>query len=94
MYDDAQRLVPVSARFGFEDMMSFDTVPVFLDKECADDDIFLVDLETHRIAIWVPPTLEKLGKDSDSEKGFIKSYFATCNKAPRRMVQIYGNKTT
>lgn len=94
IYDDAQRLVPTSQRFGFEGMMTFDGIPVFGDKACNTDDIFLVDLETHRIAIWVPPTMEMLGKDSDSEKGFIKSYWCTYNRAPRRMVQIYGNATS
>ena len=94
VYDDAQRMTPTSARFGFEGMMSFDGIPFFEDKDCNDDDVWLVDLETHRIAVWVPPTLEMLGKDSDSEKGFIKTYWATYNRAPRRMVQIYGNSTS
>jgi len=94
LYDDLQRLVPTSSRFGFEGMMSFDSVPVFFDKDCNDDDIFLVDLDTHRIAIWVQPTVEMLGKDGDSEKGFVKTYWCTYNRAPRRMVQIYGNATS
>ena len=94
IYDDIQRIAPTSARFGFEGLMSFEQVPVFFDKDCNDDDIFLVDLETHRIAMWVPPTLEMLGKDSDAEKGFIKTYFCTYNRAPLRMVMIYGNATT
>ena len=94
VYDDVQRMVPTTARFGFEGMMSFDGIPFFEDKDCNDDDVWLIDLETHRIAVWVPPTLEMLGKDSDSEKGFIKTYWATYNRAPRRMVQIYGNTTT
>ena len=94
IYDDAQRLVPVSSRFGFEGLMSFEMVPVFFDKDCNDDDIFLVDLETQRIGLWVPPTLEKLGKDSDSEKGFVKTYWCTYNRAPRRICMIYGNATS
>lgn len=93
IYDAAQRTVPTSSRFGFEGRPEFDGIPFFEDKDCNDDDVFLVDLETHQIAIWVPPTLERLGKDSDSEKGFIKSYFATFNRAPRRMGQIYANAT-
>jgi len=92
IYDSQQRTVPTSSRFGFEGRPEFDGMPIFEDKDCNDDDWFLIDLTTHKIAIWVPPTLEKLGKDSDSEKGFIKSYFATYNKAPRRMVQIYNNE--
>lgn len=94
IYDAAQRLVPTSSRFGFEGLMSFDGIPVFFDKDCNDDDIFLIDHETHKIAIWVPPTLEMLGKDSDAEKGFIKSYWCTFNMAPRRIAMIYGNATS
>ncbi len=94
IYDAIQRVVPTSSRFGFEGRPEFDGIPIFEDKDCNDDDWFLVDTSTHVVAIWVPPTLEMLGKDSDSQKGFIKTYFATYNRGPRRMVQIYGNKTT
>lgn len=88
-----QRYVPTSGRVGFEGMLDFDGIPVFEDKDCTNTDIWLVDLETHKIAIWVPPTLEMLGKDADSQKGFIKCYWATFNRAPRRLVQIYSNAT-
>ena len=94
LYDNIQRTAPTSSRFGFEGRPEFDGIPIFEDKDCNDDDWFLVDLDSHRIAIWVPPTLEMLGKDSDSQKGFIKSYWCTYNRAPRRMVQIYSNATT
>jgi hypothetical protein len=77
IYDAAQRPIPTSSRFGFEGRIEFDGIPIFEDKDCNDDDIWLVDLETHRIAVWVPPTLEMLGKDADSQKGFIKTYFGT-----------------
>lgn len=93
IYDAAQRPIPTSARFGFEGMMSFDGYPFFEDKDCNDDDVFMVDLATHKIAIFVPPTVIMMGIDSDSTKGFIKTYFATYNTAPRRMVQIYANAT-
>jgi len=93
IFDSQQRTVPTSSRFGFEGRPEFDGIPIFEDKDCNDDDWFLVDLETHRIGIWVPPTLERLGKDSDAEKGFIKTYWCTYNRAPRRMVMIYGNAT-
>jgi hypothetical protein len=94
LYDNIQRVVPTSSRFGFEGRPAFDGIPIFEDKDCNDDDWWLVDLESHRIAIWVPPTLEMLGKDADSQKGFIKTYWCTYNRAPRRMVMIYGNATS
>jgi phage head maturation protease len=92
---DAQRMhMDTSSRFGFEGRPSIDSVPIFADKDCNTDDWFLVDLESHRIAIWVPPTLEMLGKRSDSTEGFVKMYMATYNTSPNRMVQIYGNATS
>jgi hypothetical protein len=94
IYDTAQRTTPTSSRFGFEGRPEFDGIPLFEDKDCNTDDVWLVDLSTHRIAMWVPPTLEMLGKDSDSQKGFIKCYWATYNTYPRRLVQIYGNATS
>jgi len=94
IYDAAQRNMPTSARWGFEGRPEFDGIPIFEDKDCADDDWWLIDLESHRVAVWVPPTLEMLGKDADSVKGFIKTYFATYNRYIRRMVMIYTNATT
>jgi len=94
IYDAAQQHYPTSSRFGFEGMMSFDGYPFFEDKDCNSDDVFMIDLATHKVAIFVPPTVVMMGIDSDSTKGFIKTYLATFNTAPRRMVQIYGNATT
>lgn len=94
IYDASQRLMPTSSRFGFTGRPEFDSVPVFTDKDCNTDDWWLIDLATHKIAIWVPPTLEMLGKRSDADEGFIKMYFATYNVNPRRMVQIYGCSTS
>lgn len=89
--DDKQRYnAPTMTRFGFETDLFIDGVPVLEDKDCNDDDLFLVDKMHHKIHFWVPPTLELLGKTADSEKGFVKTYYAVANTAPRRMVQIYG----
>jgi hypothetical protein len=93
--DDLRRLLsPKDTTFGFTTDLAPDGIPVFEDKDCNTDDWWLVDLETHRVAIWIPPTIEKLGKSADSEDAFIKTYLATYNRAPRRMVQIYGNATS
>ncbi len=94
-FDDIRRLqTSRDTDFGFSTDLYVDGVPVFEDKDCNTDDWWLVDLETHRVAIWIPPTIEKLGKSADSEDAFIKTYFATYNRAPRRMVQIYGCATS
>jgi len=90
-FDDQRRLLSSKdTDFGFTTDLFPDGIPVFEDKDCNTDDWFLVDLETHRVGLWVPPTLEKLGKNADSSDAFIKTYLATYNRAPRRMVQIYG----
>jgi len=94
IYDASQRLMPTSSRFGFAGRPEFDSVPIFADKDCGNDDWFLVDLDSHRVAIWVPPTLEMLGKSADSVEGFIKCYLATYNVMPRRLVMIYGCATS
>lgn len=91
-FDDQRRmLTSKNTDFGFSTDLSVDGIPVFEDKDCNTDDWFLVDLETHRVALWVPPTIERLGKNADSEEAFIKMYLATYNRGPRRMVQIYDN---
>ena len=94
IYDSIQRTVPTSSRFGFEGRPEFDGIPIFEDKDCGSTDWYLVDLDSTRVAIWVPPTLEMLGKDADSQKGFIKCYWALYCRAPRRLVQIYGCATS
>ncbi len=94
IYDASQRMMPVSTRFGFEGRPDFEGVPVFSDKDCNSDDWWLIDLDSHRMAVWVPPTLEMLGKRSDADEGFVKTYFATYNWNPRRLVMIYGNATS
>jgi len=90
-FDDSRRMLRASdTDFGFSTDLFVDGIPVFEDKDCNTDDWWLVDLETHRVAIWVPPTIERLGKTADTEDAFIKMYLAVYNRAPRRLVQIYG----
>lgn len=94
-WDDVQRRMSSrDSRLGFETDLFIDGVPVFEDKDCNTDDWFLVDLDSHRVAIWVPPTIEALGKSDDSQKAFVKMYYATYSRYPRRMVQIYNNSTS
>ena len=94
-FDDSRRMLTArDTDFGFSTDLFVDGIPVFEDDDCNTDDWWLIDLETHRVAIWIPPTIEKLGKTADSEDAFIKTYLATYNRAPRRMVQIYGASTS
>jgi len=94
-FDDSRRML--SARdtdFGFSTDLFIDGVPVFEDKDCNTDDWFCIDLSAHRVGMWIPPTIERLGKSADSEDAFIKMYLATYNRAPRRMVQIHTCATS
>ena len=94
-FDDSRRML--SARdtdFGFSTDLFIDGVPVFEDKDCNTDDWFCIDLSAHRVGMWIPPTIERLGKSADSEDAFIKMYLATYNRAPRRLVMIYGCATS
>jgi len=93
--DDARRVTsPRDTSFGFSTDLFFDGIPIFEDKDCNTDDWFCVDLETHRIAMWMPPSIERLGKSADSEDAFIKMYFAVYNRAPRRLGMCYSNATS
>lgn len=95
IFDNARRIISASdTKFGFSTDLSIDGIPVFEDKDCNPDDWWLIDLETHRIGIWQPPTIERLGKTADSSDAFIKMYFAVYNRAPRRLCQCYGNATS
>jgi len=94
-FDDSRRMLTArDTDFGFSTDLFVDGVPVFEDKDCNTDDWFCVDLSAHRVGMWIPPTIERLGKSADSEDAFIKMYLATYNRAPRRMVQIHTNATS
>jgi len=94
-FDDSRRMLTArDTDFGFSTDLFVDGIPVFEDKDCNTDDWFCVDLSAHRIGMWIPPTIERLGKSADSEDAFIKTYFATYNRAPRRLVQIHTCATS
>lgn len=94
IYDASQRVTPTSSRFGFEGRPEFDGIPMFEDADCPDATLYCIDLETFKVAIWVPPTLEMLGKDADNVKGFIKTYLATYCTNIRRQSMIYSLATS
>ncbi len=94
-FDDSRRMLTSrDTDFGFSTDLWVDGIPVFEDVDCNSDDWFCIDLETHRAGIWVPPTIERLGKTADSEDAFVKMYVAIYNRAPRRIGMIYSNATS
>ncbi len=94
-FDDQRRLyTDKDSKFGFSSDLWIDGIPVFEDIDCNTDDWFCVDLESHRIGMWVPPTIEKLGKAADSEDAFVKMYFAVYNRRPRALSMCHTNATS
>jgi len=94
-FDDSRRMLTTrDTGFGFATDLFIDGIPVFEDIDCNTDDWFCVDLDSHRVGIWVPPTIERLGKTQDAEDAFIKMYFATFNRLPRAIGQLYGCATS
>lgn len=67
---------------------------IISDVDCPDAKVFIVDMSSVEMQFWVPPTFEPLGKRSDSEEGFIKTYVAHCFKAPRRVTMLHSVPTT
>jgi len=60
LIQDMQRLVPTSARVGFEGEVEFDGVPLRADRQINTDDIFLINHAHTKIAVNLPPTLDPL----------------------------------
>lgn len=89
LFDGRTRLVPYSDRAGFKNAPEYEGVPLFSDKDSKADSLFLIDTKALRIGILVPFTPEMLGKRSDSEEFFMKSYYGVYCTAPRRLVEAY-----
>jgi hypothetical protein len=93
LFDNGVRMDPDTKELSFTGQLSFEGVPLVVDKDCTNTMIFCVDKTAHRLAFWVPPTLEMLGKRNDSTEGFVKTYWASYNVAPRRIAMIYSLPT-
>jgi len=90
LFDGRQRTVPYSDRVGYQNAPDYEGVPLFSDVDSKASSLFLIDTSALRVAIFVPPTVEALGKRSDSDEFFVKSYYAVYSTAPRRSVEIYS----
>ena len=82
LIQDMQRLVPTSARVGFEGTVEFDGVPFVPDKDINDNDIFLINTANTKIAMNLPPTLEALPVTADAQAAHIKTYLNLYSDAP------------
>ena len=82
LIQDMQRLVPTSARVGFEGEVEFDGVPVRADRQIDTDDVFLINHAHTKIAMNLPPTLEPLPVTADAQAAHIKAYWNLYSDAP------------
>ncbi len=82
LIQDMQRLVPTSARVGFEGEVEFDGVPFLADRQINEDDIFLINTANTKIAMNLPPTLEPLPVTADAQAAMIKTYWNMYSDAP------------
>ena len=94
LIQDMQRITPTSGRVGFSGNIELDGVPIFADVDCNDDDLFLTDTAHTKIGMKLPPTYEELGKQGDSRRGIIKTYFNLYSTAPNHNYWIYGLATS
>lgn len=82
LLQDMQRLVPTSARAGFEGEVEFDGVPCVADKDITNTIIYLIDTAHTKIAMNLPPTLEPLPVTADAQAAHIKTYWNLYSDAP------------
>lgn len=96
LLDDAQRFNGTSARAGFEGMPTFDGIPMHADKDCQDDDIYIVNMGMNGAAMAVnkPVTFEDLAKSDDSRSGFLKFYGNQYFKAPKQALYMIQGLAT
>ena len=82
LIQDMQRIVPTSARVGFEGEIEFDGVPIVADKDMNTNDLFLINVAHTKIGMNLPPTLEPLPVTADAQAAHIKTYFNLYSDAP------------
>ena len=93
--ENALRYAPSATTVGIGGPLKLDgKYDIISDVDCPDAKVFIVDMSTVEMQFWVTPTFEPLGKRSDSEEGFIKTYVAHCFKAPRRVTMLHSVPTT
>lgn len=90
LLQDIQRLVPTSARTGFEGLPTFDGVPIHADAQCDDDYVYLLDMRHTKMKVTLSPVITYMGIDGDSEKAFIKMYAEFIAEVPTHNVKYYG----
>ena len=94
LIQDMQRIVPTSARVGFEGKPELDGVPIFDCINMNTDDLFLIDTAHTKIGVKVAPTYEETAKNLDARNGLIKFYGNLYSDMPSHNYWIYGLATS
>ncbi|MBI4406628.1 hypothetical protein HY571_01820, partial [Candidatus Micrarchaeota archaeon] len=82
IYQNLQRIVPLSSRVGFEGVPEIDTVPIFADPHMNTDDLFLIDTAHTKKGINLGPVVEELPIPADAKAAQIKIYWNLYSDAP------------
>jgi len=90
LIQNMQRVIPTSARVGFEGLPTVDGIPIHADAQCDDDYVYLIDMSVTMLKVTTPPTYEELSKTKDARSGFIKMYAEFICKAPTHLCKYYG----
>lgn len=90
----SQVIVDKSARIGFEGLPMLDTTPVFADKDCDSDDLFLLEQKSWKKMIKKAPTYVEFAKTSLHRKGIIWMMFNIGCTNPNHNYWVYNLQTT
>ena len=94
LIQDMQRIIPTSARVGFEGRVEIDNMPIVTDRQINTDDIFLIDTSVTKIAINLPPTVMPLPITADAQAALIKIYWNLYSAQPGNNFWSSGFATT
>lgn len=94
LIQDMQRIVPLSAKVGFEGRVEIDTVPIVTDQRMNTDDIFLIDTSVTKIGVNLPPTVMPLPVTADAQAALIKIYWNLYSSQPGNNFWSSGFSTT
>ena len=94
LIQDMQRIIPTSARVGFEGRVDIDGVPIVTDFRMNTDDIFLIDTSHTKVGVNLPPTVMPLPVTADAQAALIKIYWNLYSDQPGNNFWSSGFATT
>ena len=94
LIQNIQRIVPTSARVGFEGRPELDGVPVFEDFQANTDDLWLISLKHTKFGMKKAPTYVEFGLTEMRRKGIIWQMGNLFSTKPGHNAWTYALKTT